>query len=298
MINLDTKKEYLLHMPTNVNGLVNAVLYYLQRNGMEDATAEQVKDFFRVMRVMDFHIFGTAKMSLNREFWTVILSRVMNVYMSYFRDAMTYFGCDFLVYNRFTDDIGKTVGKMLGSTVNVKCPYFNRNARYDHDYVMEYVCMGKPNGEPWHIPMFNLRHAVMTDEIDTFVPRIYGGKQLTPFTAVYNRANVPFIMDEKVRTCLGRIKNDMNGEYRVFLHDLMWNYFDEHCIDSLTRYVKDHVKVLAPRWYNDSINNNVNIVNKEYVKKLYHYTNVEPLDNLDCCKDYFREFIESCYRCR
>ena len=281
-------------MPVNVNSLVNSVFYYLQHNNKQDVTIEQVKEFFRTMHVLDFHIFKTEKMLQNKEFWSIILPRVMTIYQMYFRDAMTYFECDFLIYNKFTNDIEMSVNKMLNSTINVKCPYFNRNARYDHDYLMEYVCMGKSNGEPWYVSMFNLRHAVMLDDIESFIPRIYGGKQIKPFTSVYNRANISLILDEKLSICLSRIKNDMKNEYKMFLHELMWNYFDEHCINSFTRYIKDHIEALAPQWYNDRYyNNNINI----NIQKLYHYTNLEQFSNLEYCKEYFTAYIENCYAC-
>lgn len=277
-------------MPVNVNGLVNSVFYYLQHNNKQDVSIEQVKEFFRTMRVIDFHIFKTEKMLQNKEFWSIILPRVMTIYQMYFRDAMTYFECDYLLYNRFTNDIEMTVNKMLEDEIKVKCPYFNRNSRYDHDYLMEYVCMGKSNGEPWYVSMFNLRHAIMIDDIESFMPRIYGGKQIKAFTSVYNRANISMVLHEKLSICLSRIKNDMKSEYKAFLHELMWNYFDEPCIDSFTRYIKDHIRALAPQWYNDR---SINV----HVQTIYHYTNMELFDNLDYCKKYFTEFIESCYAC-
>lgn len=280
-------------IPVNVNGLVNSVFYYLQHNNKQDVTIDQVKEFFRTMHVLDFHIFKTEKMLQNKEFWSIILPRVMTIYQMYFRDAMTYFECDFLIYNKFTNDIEMSVNKMLNSTISVKCPYFNRNARYDHDYLMEYVCMGRQNKEPWYVSMFNLRHAVMLDEIESFVPRIYGGKKLTPFTTVYNRANVQFIMDEKIGIAVGRIINDMPNA-KEFLHDVMQYYFDDEQINNFLRYIRVHKIRCVPQWYNDRYyNNNINI----NIQKLFHYTNMVHFDNLEYCKEYFTAYIETCYAC-
>jgi len=290
MLNLDTKKQYLFMIPVNVNGLVNSVFYYLQHNNKQDITIEQVKEFFRTMHVLDFHIFKTEKMLQNKEFWSIILPRVMTIYQMYFRDAMTYFECDFLIYNKFTNDIEMSVSKMLNSSISVKCPYFNRNARYDHDYLMEYVCMGKQNKEPWYVSMFNLRHAVMLDEIESFIPRIYGGKKLTPFTTVYNRANVQFIMDEKIGIAVGRIINDMLNA-KEFLYDVMQYYFDDEQINNFLRYIRVHKIRCVPQWYNDRYNNNINI------QKFFHYTNMVHFDNLEYCKEYFTAYIENCYAC-
>lgn len=277
-------------IPVNVNGLVNSVFYYLQHNNKQDITIEQVKEFFRTMHVLDFHIFKTEKMLQNKEFWSIILPRVMTIYQMYFRDAMTYFECDFLIYNKFTNDIEMSVSKMLNSSISVKCPYFNRNARYDHDYLMEYVCMGKQNKEPWYVSMFNLRHAVMLDEIESFIPRIYGGKKLTPFTTVYNRANVQFIMDEKIGIAVGRIINDMLNA-KEFLYDVMQYYFDDEQINNFLRYIRVHKIRCVPQWYNDRYNNNINI------QKFFHYTNMVHFDNLEYCKEYFTAYIENCYAC-
>lgn len=277
-------------IPVNVNGLVNSVFYYLQHNNKQDITIEQVKEFFRTMHVLDFHIFKTEKMLQNKEFWSIILPRVMTIYQMYFRDAMTYFECDFLIYNKFTNDIEMSVSKMLNSSISVKCPYFNRNARYDHDYLMEYVCMGKQNKEPWYVSMFNLRHAVMLDEIESFIPRIYGGKKLTPFTTVYNRANVQFIMDEKIGIAVGRIINDMINA-KEFLYDVMQYYFDDEQINNFLRYIRVHKIRCVPQWYNDRYNNNINI------QKFFHYTNMVHFDNLEYCKEYFTAYIENCYAC-
>lgn len=277
-------------MPVNVNSLVNSVFYYLQHNNKQDITIEQVKEFFRTMHVLDFHIFKTEKMLQNKEFWSIILPRVMTIYQMYFRDAMTYFECDFLIYNKFTNDIEMSVNKMLNSTINVKCPYFNRNARYDHDYLMEYVCMGKSNGEPWYVSMFNLRHAVMLDDIESFVPRIYGGKQIKPFTSVYNRANINLVLPETMFISIGRIVNDMEN-YKDFLHQSMTFYFDDEQIDNFLRYIRVHKIRCVPQWYNDRY------INNKYIETLYHYTNLVHFDNLDYCKRYFTTFIESCYAC-
>lgn len=290
MINIDTNKSYVFYMPVNVNGLVNSVFYYLQHNNKQDVTIEQVKEFFKNMHVLDFHIFKTEKMMQNKEFWKIILPRVMKIYQMYFRDAMTYFECDFLIYNKFTNDIEMSVNKMLNTNETIKCPYFNRNSRYNHDYLMEYVCMGKSNGEPWYVSMFNLRHAIMSDDIESFIPRIYGGKQIKSFTSVYNRANINLVLPETMFISIGRIVNDMEN-YKDFLRQSMSFYFDDEQINNFIRYIRVHKIRCVPQWYNDRI------IKNKYIKTLYHYTNLVHFDNLDYCKRYFTTFIESCYAC-
>ena len=85
--------------------------------------------------------------------------------------------------------------KLVGIKIEGEVPDIDRALAYDHDYIMDYVS----NGE--QTPFFNLYCAIAADELEMYIPRVYG-YQMTPLSSVYNRANVNMVLPYPIKKCL------------------------------------------------------------------------------------------------
>lgn len=281
MYDFETKSEFKRWQSTNINSLINCIFSIVQHKKLE-TTKDDIKEHFRKLHAMDFHIFFTTKM--RTEYWANICYRVMKVYTRYFNDAMLVFGLQDVRMDE--EDINAAMYNMFGIRKPRDTKECDYGLVYDHDYLMKYVSVGENDY------FFDIYASIAADSLHTFMPNIYGGKRVRPFTAVENAAHVPFVMTDKVSICLNELWNWNRKETKNFIIETMKYYFHEDSIKNLLRYIKDHRK--APYGYNDNnilIFNNLNNI-------LYNtkYTLMEPKSKIDCYKEYFRWFIDGSYK--
>lgn len=269
-----------------MNGLINTLWLVLDRNCKDQGvTRAQVKDKLRGMFLLDYHVFIRNRQAMREHsgYWVPLLTRIMNIYRLYLEDLLDSYGCGYI--RTFKEhDIGYTVKKLLGIKIHGEIPDFEKAFLYDHDRVMKYV-----SGEVVS-PSFDIYCAIATEQLDKYVPRVYGYK-MTPLTSVYNRANVNMVLPYPIKKCLEtiwRAKDLVVGEY---LREAMWEYFDEECIENFRRYLYNHIGKTPSNGIlcNDSYNNSL--------YNIFQYTTAGGYTNLEYCKERFREFINDCYSC-
>ena len=286
MYNSKNDNTFELCLPTNVNGLINTLWLILDHNCKnQGVTKAQIKDRLRGMFLLDYHVFIRNKQVIldHKGYWIPLLTRIMNIYRLYLEDLLDSYGCGYI--RTFKEhDIEYTVMKLLGIKIKGKIPEFDRAFLYDHDKVMRYVSGGDQT------PFFDVYCAIATDELDKYIPRVYG-YQMTPLTSVYNRANMNMVVPYHIRKCLETIWRTKGLDVGEYLRDAMWEYFDEKCIDNFRRYLNNHigkiprVGILCNVCYDSTLYNN------------YQYTNAGYYSNLEYCKERFKEFIKDCYCC-
>lgn len=273
-------------MPTNVNGLINTIWLILgHHNKQEGVSKDNIKNKLRELNMLDFHIFyksGVESFTKYRSYWITRMTRVMNIYRFYLEDILAMFGCE--NFKTFEDDIEYTIIKIFGIKISVNMPAVERAFIYDHDYIMDYVTDKQDD------ICFNVYCAIAADELDKFIPRVYGYR-LQSFGSVENRAGVKFALPFKTKKCIEKIWNSGKNEAKLFLHDTMWYYFDDYAIDNLIRYLYKHVKSTPHCGILCENNNNL------YIFKDHQYTTVGNEYNLDYCKQHVKDFIEACYKC-
>ena len=280
MLNLDNTDNYFqLIMPTNVNGIINTVKCVLDKNRPDlGISMENIKERVRGMFLLDFHVFPR-NMKVLREhsgYWVKVFIRITQIYRRYITDLLKSYGC-----NIVTDDldIKYTLKKYFGIEYRDFFPDIDEARIYDHEYIMNYVSEGDIS------PTFNLYSAIGNDELEQFVPRVYG-YQLTPLQSVYNKANVNMVVPYHIRKHLENIwRNDQNA--KEFIHDSMWEYFDDDCIEKFIRYLYVHIGKIY----------RVGILNNSCILYNNSDTNVVNESNLNDSKKKFTEFIERCYKC-
>lgn len=237
------------------------------------------------MFLLDFHVFITNKSAIKerRGYWITVLTRIMNIYRIYLEDLLESYGCDYIKTFKNTD-IEYSMKKLLGIKIEGEVPDIDRAFVYDHDYIMDYVS----NGE--QTPFFNVYYAIAADALEMYIPRVYG-YQMTPLSSVYNKANVNMVLPYTIKKCLETIWRNKELDVKQYLHDIMWEFFDEYCIESFTRYLKNHIgkKPRVGILCNNDENNNI----------LYNdqYTNAGPFSNLTYCLNHVKDFIQTCYAC-
>lgn len=266
-------------MPTNVNGIINTVKCVLDKNRPDlGISMENIKERVRSMFLLDFHVFPR-NMKILREhsgYWVKVFIRITQIYRRYISDLLKSYGC-----NIVTDDldIKYTLRKYFGIIYKDFLPDIDEARIYDHEYIMDYVSEGDIS------PTFNLYSAIGCDELEQFVPRVYGYK-MSPLQSVYNKANVNMVVPYHIRKHLENIwRNDPNA--KEFIHDSMWEYFEDDCIEKFTRYLYVHIGKI----YRNGILNTSCI--------LYNNSDTTAVNesNLNDSKKKFTEFIERCYRC-
>lgn len=275
---------FYLQMPTNINGLINTIGLILRHYNKDTSISiDDIKNKSRELFLLDFHVFcrtGNETFKKHKGYWIKRMTRIMNIYRLYIEDMVNIFGIDGI--QTFESDIEYTIQKIFGIKINVEVPEVFRERIYDHDYVTKYVTGGEDD------MFFDIRCAIAADEIDKYIPRVYGCR-LQKFDSVCNRAGVNLVLPIKVKECLEAIWTADKDNAKQFLHDTMWIYFDDSAIENLVRYMYNR---RTPRYGILSNNNyNNNILNMD------QYTTVRGTKNLDYCKHYFNEFIEECYAC-
>ena len=275
---------FYLQMPTNINGLINTIGLILRHYNKDTSISiDDIKNKSRELFLLDFHVFcrtGNETFKKHKGYWIKRMTRIMNIYRLYIEDIVNMFGIDGI--QTFESDIEYTIQKIFGIKINVEVPEVFRERIYDHDYVTKYVTGGEDD------MFFDIRCAIAADEIDKYIPRVYGCR-LQKFDSVCNRAGVNLVLPIKVKECLEAIWTADKDNAKQFLHDTMWIYFDDSAIENLVRYMYNR---RTPRYGILSNNNyNNNILNMD------QYTTVRGTKNLDYCKHYFNEFIEECYAC-
>ena len=275
---------FYLQMPTNINGLINTIGLILRHYNKDTSISiDDIKNKSRELFLLDFHVFcrtGNETFKKHKGYWIKRMTRIMNIYRLYIEDMVNIFGIDGI--QTFESDIDYTIQKIFGIKINVEVPEVFRERIYDHDYVTKYVTDGEDD------MFFDIRCAIAADEIDKYIPRVYGCR-LQKFDSVCNRAGVNLVLPIKAKQCLEAIWTADRDNAKQFLHDTMWVYFDDSAIENLVRYMYNR---RTPRYGILSNNNyNNNILNMD------QYTTVRGTKNLDYCKHYFNEFIEECYAC-
>ena len=281
MYDYGTECKFKRWQSTNINSLINCIYSVVQYKKLE-ITKDDIKEYFRNLHAMDFHIFFTMKM--RTEYWSKICYRVMKVYQKYFNDAMAHFGLvDVLMGEEDLNAAMFTMFNIRKPRDTKECDY---GLVYDHDYLMKYVPVGNNDY------FFDIYAAIAADSLHTFMPNIYGGKRIRPFTTVENAAHVPFVMTDKVSICLNELWNWNTKETKNFIIETMKYYFHEDSIKNLLRYIKDHKK--APYGYN--VNNIIIFNNLDNILYNTKYTLTEPRSKIDSYKEYFKWYIDHSYK--
>lgn len=285
MINCKNNLTFSLCLPTNINGLINTLWALLDHNCKDQGvTKADIKNKLRGMFLLDFHVFIRNR-DLIREksgYWVGIIARIMNVYRLYLEDLLEEYGCDYIKTFEYAD-IDYSMRKLAGIKITQSIPKIERAFIYDHEYIMDYVSNGEQS------PFFNIYCAIAADALEMYIPRVYGYR-MDKLSSVYNRANVNMVLPYPIKKCLETIWKNKELDAKQYLHDIMWEFFDEHCIESFIRYLKNHIGK-KPRYgilCNDE-NNNI----------LYNdqYTTAGPFSNLTYCKEHVKDFIYACYSC-
>lgn len=283
MVDLNTYAKWNIILPTNMNGLVNTVSHILTWNKKEH-DIEHIKDYFRSVKAMDFHVFF--KPAMKTEYWLRICCRIMKIYSVYLNDVLVHFGFDNIGVTE--SDLSYSLGRLFGRKYYRDKRDLRQEYVYDHDYLSKYVADSENDY------LFDIYAALAADKLQEFIPNIYGGKRLKPFSSVENMAHTPFIMTDKLLYCVSELWAGNSKETRNFIRETMGFYFSEESINNFLKYMKDHGK--APQEYNKCKFIYYIKFNNNYIFNS-NYTLTEPLSKMELYKEYFREFIEYNYRC-
>lgn len=273
-------------MPTNINGLINTIQLVLDHNCKElNVTKADIKNKLRGMFLLDFHIFITNKDEFRKRsgYWVPILTKIMNVYRIYMEDILESYGCGYIkTFKEY--DIEYTVKKLLNIKIDSEINDIDRAFAYDHDRVIKYV-----SGDDMS-PFFNIYYAIASDELDKYIPRVYGYR-MDRLPSVHNRSNVDMVIPYPIKRCLETIWKNTEFKVKDYLNEVMWEYFDEQAIDNFRRYLNNHVGKMP---HYGILCNNSNSINILYN---YQYTTAGHFSNLTYCKERFKDFIQQCYKC-
>lgn len=281
MYDIETQSEFKRLMPTNINSLINC-LFSITVKKKPEITKDDIKDYFRSIKAMDFHVFLNHDMKT--EYWLRICCKIMYVYKKYMEDALSHFG---LISIRMdSKDIRASIHTLFRKNEPRDIPECDYEYIYDHDYLMEYVSEGENDIR------FNVYAALEADELQKFLPNIYGGKRLRPFESVVSRGYKPFLLTEKLHFCLSELWRENRENTKELVRSTMGTYFDEESVNSLLRYLKNHKRphksILNDPVYRFNFNTRLTCSAK--------YTLTGPKGKMEVLKDYFRDFIEANYR--
>lgn len=286
MINCKNDFTFNLCLPTNINGLINTLWLVLDHNCKDlGVSKDDIKNKLRGLFLLDFHVFITNKSAIKerRGYWITILTRIMNVYRIYLEDLLESYGCNYIKTFKNTD-IDYSMKKLVGIKIEGEVPDIDRAFVYDHDYIMDYVS----NGE--QTPFFNVYCAIAADALEMYIPRVYGYR-MDKLSSVYNRANVNMVLPYPIKKCLETIWRNKELDVKQYLHDIMWEFFDEESIDNFRRYLNNHIGKMPHYGILCNNNENNNILYND------QYTTAGHFSNLTYCLNHVKDFIQACYSC-
>ena len=280
MYDYQTSSCFRRKMPTNLNSLINC-LFSITSKKKPEITKDDIKTYFRSIKALDFHVFLTDGMKT--AYWLRICCKIMRIYRKYMEDALANFGLECISLD--AKDVGYTIHTVFRKNEPRDIPECDYGRVYDHDYLMEYVSEGENDIR------FNVYAALEADELQKFLPNVYGGKRLRPFGSVVSRGYKSLLLTEKLHFCLSELWRENKKDTKEFLRDTMGSYFGEESVENLIRYLKNHKK--APQEYNYK-QVYMLFFNNNYI--IAKYTLTGPKSKTEVLKDYFRDFIETNYR--